>query len=110
MHHWTTAMGICLLFLLSCATATLQAVRRPASRTFISTVPKSDRKFSVTQVKNPNWKPYSLSTTEVYAAPFLKHKRPMPEPLRAAWNRSKSRGENASTASLAVRNDGQHVN
>ncbi|KAN0119867.1 acid protease [Hyaloscypha variabilis] len=109
MHHWTISIAICLLTSLSCATTALQAVRSSPTRAFITAASTSTAKFSITQVKNPNWKPYSLSTTDVYAAPFLKHKKPMPAPLRAAWNQSRLRGKSYQ-GSLAARNDGQLVN
>jgi hypothetical protein len=98
MHHWTISIGLCLLLSLPYVAAILEAVSGPSSRTFISTASEPASKFSITQVKNPNWKPYRLSTTDVYAASFLKHKRPMLAPLRAAWNQSRSYGGNASTS------------
>jgi len=110
MHHWAISVATCLLTSISCATAGLQAVRSPSSRAFLSDESTPAATFSVTQVKNPNWKPYSVSTTDVYAAPFLKHKRPMPAPLRAAWNQIKVRESKSSSGSLSARNDGQLVN
>ena len=57
---------------------------RSPERTFINELPTS-RKFStIRQIKNPKWTSRQVSTTEVYAAPFLKHHIPMPKNLSIA--------------------------
>jgi hypothetical protein len=61
-------------------------IRFAASREFSSTFSNSSASFSLTQIQNPKYKPYQVSTTAVYAAPFLKHNIPMPAKLSAAWN------------------------
>lgn len=60
----------------------------PTLRSILGTT--SLKSFSITQVRDARWKPKTVSTTEVYAASFLKHNRPMPEPLRSAWNELQS--------------------
>jgi hypothetical protein len=61
-------------------------IRFAVSREFSSTFSNPSAGFSPTQIPNPKYKPYQVSTTAVYAAPFLKHNIPMPAELLAAWN------------------------
>lgn len=79
-----------------------QFLRGPAYR---SSVGDTLKPFSVKQVKDTKWKPRTVSTTTVYAASFLKHNRPMPEPLRIAWDSLQSRGK----AGLTSRVNGQTI-
>jgi hypothetical protein len=61
-------------------------IRFAVSREFSSTFSNASAGFSLTQIQNPKYKPYKVSTTAVYAASFLKHNIPMPAELSAAWN------------------------
>ena len=60
--------------------------------------------LSFSQIKNPRWVPHQVSTTEVYAAPFLKHKQPMPPKLEVAFEVL-----NDTTSILDARDNGQTV-
>jgi len=64
-----------LLYALCCM------IRFAASRKFSSTFSDLSAGFSLTQIQNPKYKPYQVST-----APFLKYNIPMPAELSAAWN------------------------
>ncbi|KAH8684826.1 aspartic peptidase domain-containing protein [Tricladium varicosporioides] len=63
--------------------------------------------FSMTQKINPNWKPRRISTTTIYAAPFLKHKIPMPKELKTAVKEEKQAALENGTFPIHERVNGQ---
>lgn len=50
----------------------------------------AERSSSLEVVKHPGVKPQQISTTELYASAFLKHKKPMPPALKTAYDNLKS--------------------
>jgi len=91
------AHGIYILTLLLLVAANFHAA---GARRVIA----SGKHLSFSQVKNPRWVPHQVSTTEVYAAPFLKHKQPMPPKLQSAFEVL-----NDTTSILDARANGQTV-
>jgi hypothetical protein len=66
-----------------CALGLLCTTRLASSRTFVFTGDIS-RPHSISQVENPHWSPKKVPVAEVLAAPFRKHKIPMPQELQIA--------------------------
>ena len=79
-----------------------------AQRTFISQA-VTKRITSFKQVKNPKWTSQQISTTEVYAAPFLKYHIPMPEKLATAFQNPPSARDVGRMSALERRVNGQTV-
>lgn len=79
------------------------------ARKFISGSQRYNTSFSLTQIRNPKWKPRDTSTTAVYAAEFVKHKVHMPKDLRVAWEELKSHDDQSTNSSLLPRVGGQLV-
>ena len=78
-------------------------------RTFINQLPASRKFSSVRQIKNPKWTNRQVSTTEVYAAPFLKHNIPMPDKLLAALQNPPTQRDLDHMSPLERRANGQTV-
>ncbi|TVY80436.1 hypothetical protein LSUE1_G006009 [Lachnellula suecica] len=53
------------------------------SRTFVS-IGNISQPYTITQVKNPHWSPKKVHVAELLAAPFRKHRIPMPKALQIA--------------------------
>jgi len=100
---------LALLTLLHSANALAKPALRLAPRAFLSNLPKSGHLSSITQVKNPKWMPQKVSTSVVYAAPFLKNHIPMPANLSAALYTSQYRRDVDKTILLGTRATGQVV-
>jgi len=66
-----------------CIFCLLFAVRLALARAFIS-AGDSPGSYTFTQVINPNWSPKELPVAEILAAPFRKHRIPMPPELQEA--------------------------
>jgi len=77
-------LWIFLSFLRNLVTAFPRNTTSPPARTFINELPASRKFSSIRQIRNPKWTSRQVSTTEVYAAPFLKHHIPMPNNLSIA--------------------------
>lgn len=78
-------------------------------RKFIAGKQRQNASFSLTQIRNPKWKPRETSTTAIYAAEFLKHKVRMPKDLRVAWEELKAHDDQSSNSSIHRRVGGQLV-
>lgn len=78
-------------------------------RTFISELPASRKFSSIKQIKNPKWTRRQVSTTEIYAAPFLKHHIPMPDKLSTALQNPQSPRDLDQMSNLDRRVNGQVV-
>jgi len=78
-------------------------------RTFINELPSSRKFSSIRQIKNPKWSGRQISTTEVYAAPFLKHHIPMPDNLSIALQSPPTPRDLEHMSSLERRVNGQTV-
>lgn len=87
------------------AVATPVKPRSNSSRTYVS----NSSIHSLSQVKNPRWEPKQISTTYVYAAPFIKHNMPMPPKLQAALSTVQSQQDLESRTSLKSRISGETV-
>jgi len=109
MSQSARLIEVCIIILFSFATASQYANFGSSTRTFLSTGTKMASDFSVTQIRNPNWKPYNTTTTALYAAGFLKHNRPMPPALKAAWDDLLSHESLGSPSSIESRDSGQVV-
>ncbi|KAH6713644.1 aspartic peptidase domain-containing protein [Leptodontidium sp. MPI-SDFR-AT-0119] len=103
----------CIIVFISLALPTSTLAREvayaPSSRKFIPGSQRHNASFSLTQIRNPKWKPRETSTTAVYAAEFLKHKVHMPEDLRIAWEELKLHDDQSSNSSIHPRVGGQLV-
>lgn len=98
---WTYILAV-LSFIVYAAPS---VARSSTTRTLLS---KSKTITSLSQVKNPRWVFHNVSTTAVYAAPFLKHCISMPPPLSSAWSNLQS-SSSASESALERRVSGQTV-
>ncbi|KAH8597914.1 aspartic peptidase domain-containing protein [Bisporella sp. PMI_857] len=100
---------VCLLF-------STFATAFPSTRSVISTQRKfisqsfpSSKVSSITQVKNPKWTSKQVSTLDVYAAPFLKHRIPLPKDLATAIENRPSARDLGKMSPLERRANGQTV-
>lgn len=68
---------------LICIYYSLSAIGLASARSFVYTGDIS-KPHSITQIKNPNWTPEEIPVPLVLAAPFRKHRIPMPPVLQKA--------------------------
>jgi hypothetical protein len=98
--------ALCVLIVPSVASP--QTGSGSSSRAFVF---NGQKFYSVSQVKNPKWTRHQISTTAVYAAPFLKSRMPMPANLSTAYQdlESSNGGSEESRGLLQSRINGQTV-
>jgi len=100
---------IFISFLQILATALPSDTTKYPERTFINELPTSRKFSSIKQIKNPKWTSRQVSTTEVYAAPFLKHHIPMPKNLSIALQSPPTRRDLDRMTAVERRVNGQTV-
>ena len=110
MPNSSSLKWLSLLALMSLSGAAIAASAHGGlPRAFLSSSSEIGNGYSIAQVKNPNWKPNNVSSTSIYAQPFLKHGISMPTALKAALNTLQTGDNTDSTSMLEPRDDGEIV-